>query len=295
MADIIDGRSVAGEVRGGLKLEIGKIDQEKYGVPGLTVVLVGDDPASAVYVRMKERGCEEIGIKSFKHTMPADTKESELLELVEKLNNDSEVNGILVQLPLPTHMDEKKVINSIDPEKDVDCFHPVNVGKIVVGDEDGFLPCTPLGCQELIVRNVKDLKGKHLVVVGRSNIVGKPVVNMMLQKSSRANCTVTACHTGTKDMAHHTKQADILVVAAGRPNTITADMVKKGAVVIDVGTNRIDHPDDPDKKKLVGDVDFEGVSKVASAITPVPGGVGPMTITMLLQNTFKAFKLQNNI
>jgi len=259
------------------------------------VVIVGEDPASQVYVRMKGKGCEEVGMASFQHTLDAATTENELLELVETLNGKKEVNGILVQLPLPKHINEEKILNTIDPGKDVDGFHPVNVGKMVVGDESCFYPCTPYGCQILINRYMKDLKGKHLVIVGRSNIVGKPLANMMVQKNERANCVVTICHTAAPDISYFTKQGDVLVVAAGRPGVVTADMVKPGAVVIDVGVNRIQHPDDPAKTKLVGDVDFDGVSKVASAITPVPGGVGPMTITMLLQNTVKAFKIQNRL
>jgi methylenetetrahydrofolate dehydrogenase (NADP+)/methenyltetrahydrofolate cyclohydrolase len=244
---------------------------------------------------MKKKGCEELGIRSFEHLLGQDATEKELLQLVDSLNANPEVNGILVQLPLPSQISEEKVINRIDPSKDVDGFHPVNVGKIVIGDDDCFFPCTPYGIQELIARTVPDLKGKHLVVVGRSNIVGKPIANMMLQKNSRANCVVTVCHTAAPDIGYYTRQADILVVAAGRVNTITADMVKQGAVVIDVGTNRIPHPLEAGKFKVVGDVDFESVARVASAITPVPGGVGPMTITMLLANTVKACRLHNNI
>ncbi len=289
MAEIIDGKKVSEDIRGEIKDEISKLGVS----PTLVVVLVGEDPASQVYVRMKGKGCVDVGIKSVEHKLSETTSQEELLKLINELNSDKEVNGILVQLPLPSAIDEKVILNAIDPHKDVDGFHPVNVGKMVVGEEDGFMPCTPFGCQELIARTVPDLKGKHLVVVGRSNIVGKPIANMMIQKNARANCTVTVCHTGTKDMSYHTKQADILVVAAGRPNTVTGDMVKDGAVVIDVGVNRIDAPERESGTRLVGDVDFEGVSKVASAITPVPGGVGPMTITMLLQNTLKAYKLQN--
>ncbi len=295
MATIIDGKALAAEIRTDIKEEVDILKEDKGLTPGLAVVLVGNDPASEVYVRMKKKGCDEMGITSYEHKLPEDTTEEDLLKLVDKLNKDKKVNGILVQLPLPLHIDEEKVINRIDPIKDVDGFHPTNVGKIVIGDDNCFYPCTPYGVQEMIVRNVKDLKGKHLVVVGRSNIVGKPVANMMIQKSDRANCIVTVCHTAAKDIGYYTSQADILVVAAGRPGTITADMVKEGAVVIDVGTNRIPHPDDPEKTKLVGDVDFEGVSKKASAITPVPGGVGPMTITMLLANTVKACRIQNGV
>lgn len=295
MAEIIDGKKVAAELREDIQKEVVKLKDKVGMVPGLAVVLVGEDPASQVYVRMKGKGCEEVGIASFQHTLDVATTENELLELIDTLNNSKEVNGILVQLPLPAHINEEKILIAIDPGKDVDGFHPVNVGKMVVGDESCFYPCTPYGCQILINRYMKNLKGKHLVIVGRSNIVGKPLANMMVQKNDRANCVVTVCHTAAPDIGYFTKQGDILVVAAGRPDVVTADMVKPGAVVIDVGVNRIKHPDDPAKTKLVGDVDFEGVSKVASAITPVPGGVGPMTITMLLQNTLKAFKLQNGI
>ncbi len=293
MALIIDGKKIAAEIRSEIKKETEELKASRGLVPGLAVVLVGDDPASATYVRMKKKACAEMGFESFEYVLPASSSEQELLSLIDELNARPEVNGILVQLPLPSHIDEKKILLAIDPVKDVDGFHPVNVGKIVIGEEDGFLPCTPYGIQEMIVRTVPDLKGKHLVVVGRSNIVGKPVANMMLQKSSRANCTVTVCHTGTKNMADYTRQADIIVAAAGRLNTITADMVKPGAVVIDVGTNRIQDPDDPSKNRLAGDVDFEAVSRTASAISPVPGGVGPMTITMLMKNTLKACKIQH--
>ncbi len=295
MARIIDGKAIAQEIREEIKSEVSFLKEERGLTPGLAVVLVGNDPASEVYVRMKKKGCDEMGIASFEYKLGEDTPEEELLALVDKLNRDKKVNGILVQLPLPLHISEEKVINRIDPIKDVDGFHPENVGKIVIGEEDCFYPCTPYGVQELIARSVDDLKGKHLVVVGRSNIVGKPVANMMLQKNERANCIVTVCHTAAKDIGEYTRQADILVVAAGRPGTVTADMVKDGVVVIDVGTNRIPHPDDAEKTKLVGDVDFESVSKKAAAITPVPGGVGPMTITMLLANTLKACRIQNNI
>jgi methylenetetrahydrofolate dehydrogenase (NADP+)/methenyltetrahydrofolate cyclohydrolase len=223
------------------------------------------------------------------------TTQSELLKLIHELNNDTNVNGILVQLPLPSHIDENIIINAIDPIKDVDGFHPINLGKLVIGSDESFVSCTPYGCQELIVRNVPDLKGKHLVIVGRSNIVGKPLANIMLQKNGRANCIVTICHTATSDIGYYTRQADILVVAAGKANMITKDMVKPGAVVIDVGINRIDDFHNSGKTKLVGDVKFDEVSEIASAITPVPGGVGPMTIVMLMKNTVKAFRLQNKI
>jgi len=292
MAEIIDGKKVSSEIRAEIKERVAQLNKTYGKVPGLAVVLVGDDAASAVYVRMKGKGCEEVGMNSFQHILPGATSQGELLTLIDKLNKDSNVNGILVQLPLPKQIDEKAVINAIDPIKDVDGFHPVNVGKLVADDEC-FLPCTPHGCQILINRHVNDLKGKHLVVVGRSSIVGKPVANMMIQKNDQANCIVTVCHTAAKDISVYTKQADILVVAAGRAMTVTGDMVKEGVVVIDVGVNRITDPADPSKTKIVGDVDFDSVEPKAAAITPVPGGVGPMTIAMLLSNTVKAFEMQN--
>ncbi|HRU66757.1 MAG TPA: bifunctional methylenetetrahydrofolate dehydrogenase/methenyltetrahydrofolate cyclohydrolase FolD [Spirochaetota bacterium] len=292
MAEIIDGKKISAEIREELKAKVAEM-QSKYGnVPGLAVVLVGDDPASAVYVRMKGKGCEEIGIRSFQYILPETTTEDELIALIDELNKDNKVSGILVQLPLPKHISEKAIINAIDPIKDVDGFHPINVGKVVADEDDCFYPCTPLGCQILINRYVKNLKGKHLVVVGRSSIVGKPVANMMMQKNDRANCIVTVCHTAAPDISLYTRQADILVVAAGRANTITGDMVKDGVVVIDVGVNRIADPSDPSKTIIVGDVDFKSVEPKAAAITPVPGGVGPMTIAMLLSNTVRAFELQ---
>ncbi len=244
---------------------------------------------------MKGRGCEEVGITSYQYNYESHITQNELLAVIDTLNNDPQVNGILVQLPLPPHINETLVINSIDPKKDVDGFHPVNVGKMVIGDDDCFYPCTPYGCQVLINSVAGDIKGKHLVVVGRSNIVGKPIANLMLQKNKNANCVVTVCHTAAPDISVYTKQGDILVVAVGRPEVVRGDMIKSGAVVIDVGVNRIADPSDPTKTKLVGDVKFDEAFEVASAITPVPGGVGPMTITMLLKNTLKAFKLQNGI
>jgi len=291
MALIIDGKKIASEIQEEIRGEVAALKKRHGAVPGLAVVLVGDDPASAVYVRNKGRACDEAGFASFQYILPAATPQEELVSLVDELNARDDVDGILVQLPLPKHIDEAAIINRIDPRKDVDAFHPANVGKILIGDENGFLPCTPHGCKILINRAVPDLKGKHLVVVGRSNIVGKPMAAMMLQKKKDADCVVTVCHTAAPDISYFTRQADVLVVAAGRPNTITGSMVKEGAVVIDVGMNRIPHPDDPSKTKLVGDVKFDEVEKVASAITPVPGGVGPMTITMLLSNTLKAFRM----
>ncbi|MCL2154356.1 MAG: bifunctional methylenetetrahydrofolate dehydrogenase/methenyltetrahydrofolate cyclohydrolase FolD [Leptospirales bacterium] len=292
MAEIIDGKKISNEIRETIKTKVAELKKKYNSVPGLAVVLVGDDPASEVYVKMKEKGCEEVGINSFKYILPDNTSKEELLALIDKLNMDNKVSGILVQLPLPKHIQENDVIGAIIPEKDIDGFHPINTGKMVA-DQECFLPCTPNGIQELINRYVKDLKGKHLVVVGRSNIVGKPVANMMLQKNKRADCIVTVCHTAAPDISVYTKQADILVVAAGRANTITGNMVKDGVVVIDVGVNRIEDPQDSMKRKVVGDVDFESVAAKASAITPVPGGVGPMTIAMLLSNTLKAFEMQN--
>ena len=294
MAIIIDGKAIANEIKEELKKEIINLQQQYGKKPALAVILVGNNPASEVYVRMKKKTSEEVGINSMQILLDEETSQQELLKLINQLNIDNNVNGILVQLPLPSHLNENEIINAIDPVKDVDGFHPVNMGKLVIG-QDSFIPCTPYGCQELIVRTMPDIKGKHVVIVGRSNIVGKPLASLMIQKNNRANCIVTVCHTATKDIGYYTKQADILVVAVGRANMITKDMVKDGAVVIDVGINRIDDPENPGKTKLVGDVKFDEVSEVAYAITPVPGGVGPMTIAMLLKNTVKAFKLQNSI
>lgn len=248
-------------------------------MPGLAVIIVGNDPASKVYVDRKEAMCAELGIHSEKFALPESTTQSELTELVEKLNKDDKIHGILVQLPLPKHLDEKSVINTISPKKDVDAFHPVNVGKIMIGDYD-FVPCTPAGIMELIAESGVDVEGKNCVVIGRSNIVGKPMSMLLLHK----NGTVTVCHSRTKNIKEITKNADILVAAVGKAGFVTADMVKSGAVVIDVGMNRLENG------KLVGDVDFENVEKLAGAITPVPGGVGPMTIAMLMKNTFTAAK-----
>lgn len=287
-AQIIDGKQVAADMRAELKAEVSKL-KEKGIVPGLGVVLVGDDPASKSYVKAKERTCEEIGIYSDDNRLPADTSQEDLIALIKKMNADPKINGILVQLPLPKGLNESEVLLAIAPEKDVDGFHPTNVGKMVVG-EKAFLPCTPHGVIELLIRSGVTIEGANVVIVGRSNIVGKPLANMLIQKNAIGNATVTVCHTRTKDLAHHTRGADIVIAATGRPNTITAEMIKEGAVVIDVGVNRVE---DTTKKKgyrLVGDVDFEVVKEKASFITPVPGGVGPMTITMLLYNTVEAAK-----
>ena len=290
-AEIIDGKQVAAAMRAELKAEVAELSRQGI-VPGLGVVLVGDDPASRSYVRAKERACEEIGIYSDDNRLPATTTQDELMETVQRLNADPKVSGILVQLPLPDHLDEAAVLLAIDPNKDVDGFHPVNVGKMVVG-EKAFLPCTPHGCIQLLLRHGVKLEGAEVVIVGRSNIVGKPLANMLIQKSPTGNATVTVCHTRTRDLAAHTRRADIIIAAAGRPNTVTADMVREGAVVIDVGVNRVgERPSKKDPSRMIailkGDVDFEAVREKASLITPVPGGVGPMTITMLLYNTVES-------
>lgn len=295
-AEIISGKEVAKAIRAELAVEVAQLKEEHGVVPGLATVLVGEDPASVSYVTAKNKACKDLGMNSFQHTLPADTSEEDLLKLVDELNNNDDVNGILVQLPLPKHINDNKVLYAIDPDKDVDGFHPVNVGRLVIGEEI-FPPCTPAGIQELIIRSGTETSGAEVVVVGRSNIVGKPISVMMVQKKEGANATVTVCHTRTKDMAEHTKRADILIVAAGVPKAVTADMVKPGATVIDVGVNRIgEKPSKKDPSRMValleGDVDYEPVKEVAGKITPVPGGVGPMTITMLMRNTFRAAKLR---
>jgi methylenetetrahydrofolate dehydrogenase (NADP+)/methenyltetrahydrofolate cyclohydrolase len=295
-AEIISGRDVAKAIRAELAEEVAEL-KEKHGVvPGLATVLVGEDPASVSYVTAKNKASKDLGMQSRQITLPADTSEEDLLKLVAELNGDDAVNGILVQLPLPKHVDESKVLYAIDPDKDVDGFHPVNVGRLVIGEEI-FPPCTPAGIQELIVRSGTPTEGAEVVVVGRSNIVGKPISIMLLQKKAGANATVTVCHTRTRDMAAHTRRADVLIVAAGRPKAVTAEMVKPGATVIDVGVNRVgEKPSKKDPNRMVavleGDVDFDAVKEVAGKITPVPGGVGPMTITMLMKNTFRAAKLR---
>lgn len=281
MAQIISGKEVALKVRESIKNEVNELLATTGKRPGLAVIIVGEDPASQVYVRNKAKGCEEVGFYSEVYRLEENTQMEELLALIDKLNKDETINGILCQLPLPKHLDETAVILAIDPDKDVDAFHPVNTGKIMIGNYS-FLPCTPAGVMELIASTGVDIAGKECVVVGRSNIVGKPQAMLLLQK----NGTVTICHSRTKDLKEVTKRADILVVAVGRANFITGDMVKEGAIVVDVGINR------GDDGKLVGDVHFESCEKVASYITPVPGGVGPMTITMLLKNTLTAFKQQ---
>ncbi|MDP3028422.1 MAG: bifunctional methylenetetrahydrofolate dehydrogenase/methenyltetrahydrofolate cyclohydrolase FolD [Deltaproteobacteria bacterium] len=292
-AKIISGTEIAKQIRAELKEEADNLRAKHNITPGLATVLVGEDPASKVYVGQKEKACKELGIYSERIDVAADTTESELLALIDRLNRDPKINGILVQLPLPKHIDEKKVLYAIDPAKDVDGFHPVNVGKLMIGAKC-FLPCTPHGIQELLVRSGVETAGAEVVVVGRSNIVGKPIANMLLQKGKGADATVTLCHTRTKDMAFHTRRADILIVAAGKPKTVTGDMVKEGVVVIDVGVNRIGQTPEG-KAILAGDVDFDSVKEKAAAITPVPGGVGPMTITMLMMNTIQAAKEQGHV
>ncbi len=285
-ARIIDGKQIAAQMREELKQKVAAL-KAKGITPGLAVVLVGDDPASKSYVTAKEKACEEIGIYSSDNRIPATTTQAELLAIIDKFNKDPKIHGILVQLPLPKHINEDAVLLAIDPKKDVDGFHPVNVGRMVVGQE-AYLPCTPHGVIQLLMRSGVKLDGAEVVVVGRSNIVGKPVANMLIQKAPTGNATVTICHTRTKNLAEHVQRADIIIAAAGRPNTVTAEMVKPGAVVIDVGVNRIDDASKKSGFRLVGDVDFEGVKEKASQITPVPGGVGPMTITMLLFNTVQS-------
>jgi len=287
-AQIIDGKQVAADMRAELKDEVARLKEQNI-VPGLGVILVGDDPASRSYVTAKERACEDIGLYSDDNRLDSDISQEELMAMVEKMNNDPKINGILVQLPLPKGLNEAEVLLAIDPAKDVDGFHPTNVGKMVVG-EKAFMPCTPHGVIQLLMRSGVSLEGAEIVIVGRSNIVGKPLANMLIQKNATGNATVTVCHTRTKDLSSHTKRADIVIAAAGRPNTVTADMVKDGVVVIDVGVNRVEDATKKRGYRLVGDVDFEAVKEKASFITPVPGGVGPMTITMLLYNTVESAK-----
>ena len=279
---IIDGKKISQDIKDELKKEVEELSQKNI-IPGLAVILVGNDPASKVYVNNKKKACEYIGIKSFSYELPQETTEEELLNLIDVLNKTKEVNGILVQLPLPEHINESKILLSIDPIKDVDCFHPYNVGLISIGKMDGFLPCTPAGIIELIKRSNIEIEGKNCVVVGRSNIVGKPVSQLLLSY----NGTVTTCHSRTKELAKICQEADLLVAAIGRPQFIKADMVKEGSILIDVGVNRLDNG------KLCGDIDFEGCKDKALAITPVPGGVGPMTIAMLMKNCVKAALMQN--
>ncbi len=290
-AKIIDGKEIADKVKAEVSAGVEKMKEESGYTPGLATVLVGEDPASATYVRMKQRTCEALGIRSIGHQLPADASQEEVETLVRELNADPEVNGILVQLPLPNHIDEEAVLNAIDLEKDVDGFHPVNIGRLAMKGRDPlFIPCTPYGCIRLLEESGVPISGAEAVVVGRSNIVGLPVA-MLLQK---ANATVTICHSRTRDLAEHTRNADIVIAAIGRTEMITGDMLKPGAAVIDVGINQ---KEDASKKRgyrLVGDVDFDSAAKVAGAITPVPGGVGPMTIAMLMNNTLRAAEIAVN-
>ncbi|MCH5284266.1 MAG: bifunctional methylenetetrahydrofolate dehydrogenase/methenyltetrahydrofolate cyclohydrolase FolD [Akkermansiaceae bacterium] len=282
---IIDGKEVASRVREGLKQEIAALTQAGH-TPGLAVVLVGEDPASQVYVNSKVKACEELGIYSQKWALPAETSQEELVELIHRLNADPRIHGILVQSPPPPHIDEEAVILNIDPRKDVDGFHPVNVAKLVLEDATGFVPCTPLGCMELLKAYNIPTQGKHAVVIGRSMIVGKPMAHLLVSK--QANATVTIAHSRTADLPALCRTADIIVAAVGRPEMVKADFVKPGAVVLDVGINRVEDATRPRGYRIVGDVDYAGVSEKCSAITPVPGGVGPMTIAMLMANTVKA-------
>jgi methylenetetrahydrofolate dehydrogenase (NADP+)/methenyltetrahydrofolate cyclohydrolase len=288
-AQLISGTEIARQIREELKEETTRL-KEKFDVaPGLVTILVGQNPASMSYVTAKQKASKELGFHSIQENQPETITEADLLALIDRYNRDPKIHGILVQLPLPKHINETKVLYAIEPKKDVDGFHPVNVGKMMIGEAD-YLPCTPAGIQQLLIRSGVKTDGAEVVVVGRSNIVGKPITNILLQKQKGANATVTICHTGTRDIAFHTRRADILIVAAGKPKAITAEMVKEGAVVIDVGVNRIGMTQDG-KARLCGDVDFDTVKEKASHITPVPGGVGPMTITMLMLNTVKAAKL----
>jgi methylenetetrahydrofolate dehydrogenase (NADP+)/methenyltetrahydrofolate cyclohydrolase len=287
-AEIISGTDIARDIREELGERVAGLKDEKGLVPGLAVVLVGDDPASQVYVRMKGKAADEAGIHSRQITLPGDTSQDELLGVVEGLNADPEIHGILVQLPLPDHIDEGRVLLAIDPRKDVDGFHPVNVGLLSTGSTEVLAPCTPWGVIQMLLRSGVDPSGRHAVVVGRSNIVGRPMASLLLRKGPGGNATVTVCHSRTRDLPSITRQADILIAAIGIPEFITGDMVKEGAVVIDVGVNRVDDDTRERGYRLVGDVAFDEAKEVASAITPVPGGVGPMTIAMLLSNTVDA-------
>jgi methylenetetrahydrofolate dehydrogenase (NADP+)/methenyltetrahydrofolate cyclohydrolase len=288
-AELIKGAEVAKQIREELKQEIADLKAKHNVVPGLVTILVGADPASQVYVGAKEKTCGELGIYSERYDLPEDTKQDDLMKLIDKLNKDPKINGILCQLPLPKHLNEEEVLYAIDPKKDVDGFHPVNVGKLMIGEPD-YLPCTPAGIQQLLIRVGAQIEGAEVVVVGRSNIVGKPIANMLIQKAPGANATVTICHTRTKDISFHTKRADILIAAVGVANYIKGDMVKEGCYVIDVGVNEIGKTAEG-KRILAGDVEFDTVKEKAKAITPVPGGVGPMTITMLMMNTVRAAKV----
>jgi len=299
-AKIIKGTEVRDEILKELKTEVDKIKEEHGVVPGLVTILVGENPASISYVTSKIRTAQSLGYKEVQDNQSEDISEEDLLALIDKYNKDDSIHGILVQLPLPKHIDEKKILNAIDPDKDVDGFHPVNVGRLMIGGgEVKFLPCTPAGIQELIIRSGVEIEGAEVVVVGRSNIVGKPIANILLQKAQGANATVTVAHTRTKDLAFHCKRADILIVAAGVPGLVKPEWIKPGACVIDVGVNRVGEKiSEKTGKKIAilkGDVDFDKAVEIAGYITPVPGGVGPMTITMLMKNTLRSLKLHLGI
>jgi methylenetetrahydrofolate dehydrogenase (NADP+)/methenyltetrahydrofolate cyclohydrolase len=285
---LIDGKKIAAEIKEEIKNKISDLVNEGKNIPGLVTILVGDDPGSLIYVNNKEKACKEVGMRSVSEKLNADTNQKDLLDLISSYNNNKDYHGILIQLPLPKHINEDKVIEAISPKKDVDGFHPISIGNLVLG-KDTFISCTPAGIQELLKRYNIETSGKHVVVLGRSNIVGKPVANLLMQKNKYANAVVTICHSATKDLSQFTRTADILIAAIGKPHFVKEDMVKEGVVVIDVGINRIKDDTHPNGSKVVGDVDFPNVSKKASYITPVPGGVGLMTIAMLLQNTYKAY------
>ena len=288
-AQLLDGKATSAAIQDEVKAGVKELKARHGIVPGLATVLVGEDPGSKSYVGMKQKQCEEAGMNPFGRHLAEDVSQEELEEAIQELNADPNVHGILVQLPLPKHLNETEVLYAIDPKKDVDGFHPVNVGKLMIGEPD-YIPCTPHGIWQLLIHSGVQIEGAEVVVVGRSNIVGKPITNILLQKQKNANATVTICHTRTRDIAFHTRRADIIIAAVGKAKAITADMVKEGVVVIDVGVNEIGKTAEG-KRILIGDVDFEAVKEKASAITPVPGGVGPMTITMLMMNTVRAAKL----
>jgi len=289
-AKIIDGKKIAQQIQEEIRQRI----EELKITPGLAVIMIGENPASQVYVNMKERACQKVGIYSFTKKFPSTVPQERVLEEIDDLNADSRIHGILIQLPLPEGFEESEIINAVSPQKDVDGFHPLNIGKAALG-EDTFIPCTPAGIRELLLKSGYNPEGRHVVIVGRSKIVGRPLANLLLQKAEGCNATVTVCHTRTREIHRFTRQAEILVVAAGCPNFITGDMVRPGAVVIDVGVNRVEDPTSPKGYRIVGDVHFPSVSQVAEALSPVPGGVGPMTIAMLLKNTVKAAEAATNV
>jgi len=292
-AQLIDGKAIAEQIHAETKTAVDQL-RARGITPGLGLVRVGEDPASVVYVGAKGKACEKLGIYSENHILPANTTQKQLCDLLDVLNTSKKIHGILVQSPLPDQINEEFIFQYVSPAKDVDGFHPVNIGKLLMGETDGFWPCTPAGVQQLLIRSGVKIEGAHVVVVGRSNIVGKPVAAILVQKAKHADATVTICHSRTRNLPEVTRSADILVAAMGRPKAITADMVREGAVVIDVGVNRIPDATKPKGERLVGDVDFEAVKAKASKITPVPGGVGPMTIAMLMHNTVKACKQQTS-